>query len=256
MKIKKIIPKLMIGLCAISLVVLIIVVFSGCTLSLENASKNINNYDIEIDYNSSLQTLTCTEEVVYINNTDTTLNYVAFHLYPNAFREESISSPVSLANQHKAYPNGLSYGDISINSVNVLNSTATYCSTIQTTQPTYSEIKNFIKNNNLTDSQYFIGGEDENILYILFPVELFPEEEITFSISFNVQIPNVNHRFGYGDNTVNIANFYPIACVYENGEFDTSLYSSNGDPFYSDISNYTVTIKASTSYIVSNTGYI
>jgi hypothetical protein len=88
------------------------------------------------------------------------------------FVKKSISSPVSLANQHKAYPNGLSYGDITINSVNVFeNSTATYCSTIQTTQPTYSEIKNFIENNKFNRFQYFIGGEDENILYILFPVE-------------------------------------------------------------------------------------
>jgi len=56
-------------------------------------------------------------------------------------------------------------------------------------------------------------------------------------------LPNINHRFGYGDNTVNFGNFYPVACVYENGKgFIQDLYHSNGDPFYSECSNYEVEI--------------
>ncbi|MDD4110464.1 MAG: hypothetical protein PHS54_02805, partial [Clostridia bacterium] len=256
MKIKKILSKVMLGLCATSMVVLLIVLFSGCSTSLNLASKNINEYKIEVDYNTSLQTLTCEEEVNYINKTDVPLSYVAFHLYPNAFREGSSVSPVSLAKQHVAYPNGLSYGNIEVKSVLVLNSTAVYCNTIQIIQPTYSEMENFIKTGNLTSSQYFIGGEDQNILYILFPNSIFPDDRINIKISFGVTIPNINHRFGYGNNTTNIANFYPIACVFNEGDFDTSLYSPNGDPFYSDIANYNITLKCSNNFIVANTGYV
>jgi hypothetical protein len=252
MKTKKIFSKILIGLCAVSIIALIIVFFAGCNA----INVNKNSYEMEIDYNASLQTLNCNEKVKYVNTSDTTLNYLAFHLYPNAFREESIVSPVSFNDQHKAYPNGLSYGNININSVSVSNNIATYSNTMQIVHPTYSNIDNLIKNNEITSSTYFIGGEDENILYILFPNALYPNDEISVSINFTVHIPNINHRFGYGNNTVNLGNFYPIACVFDNGEFDTSLYNSSGDPFFSDMANYIVTIKVPTSFVIANTGYI
>lgn len=256
MKFKKILSKIMLGIFSISIVVLLVILFTGCTTSLDAASRNINEYKIEIDYNSSLQSLICEEEINYINKTDVPLHYIAFHLYPNAFREGSSVSPVSLANHHKAYPNGSSYGNIEIKSVSVLNNNTTYCDTIQIVQPTYSEIDNFIKSKNITSSQYFIGGEDENILYILFPNKLYPNDRIDLKISFEVKIPNINHRFGYGNETINIANFYPIACVFNEGNFDTSLYSPNGDPFYSDIANYNISFKCSKDFIVANTGNV
>jgi hypothetical protein len=256
MKIKKIATKLLISLCVLSGIVLFIVIFAGCTASLDSASKNLTQYDIEVDYNSSFQTLTCGENVSYINKTDNVLNYLAFHLYPNAFRQESISPPVSFANRNKAYPNGLSYGNIEITSVAVSNSPATYCEYSDIVQPTSSDIRNLIKNNNIKTPQYFIGGEDENILYVLFPGDLYPNERINISIKFKDTLPNINHRYGYGENTVNIANFYPIACVYANGEFDTSLYHLNGDPFFSEMSNYVVKLSVPCNFVVSNTGAV
>jgi hypothetical protein len=150
----------------------------------------------------------------------------------------------------------MSYGDIKIKSVSVFKENTTYCDTIQIAQPTYSDINNYIKNQNLSFSQFFIGGEDENILYILFQNTLYPDERIQVTIGFEVKLPNVNHRFGYGNNTVNLANFYPIACVFDSGDFDTSLYHSNGDPFYSEMSNYKVILKANTDFKIANTGYV
>ncbi|MDD4276108.1 MAG: M1 family metallopeptidase, partial [Clostridia bacterium] len=75
-------------------------------------------------------------------------------------------------------------------------------------------------------------------------------------ITFMLTLPNINHRFGYGANTINLGNWYPIACVYENGEFFTKPYSYNGDPFYSEIANYKVTFSCPESYIIANTGVI
>lgn len=255
MKSKKIF-RISLVIIAVAIITLFIVLFSGCTTTLENASKNLNQYKICIDYNYNLQVLNCQQEISYINNSDLTLNYVALHLYPNAFRENSSSSPVSLSNQHKAYPNGKSYGNIDIDLVEVMHNTAIYCSSIQNNSPTYSDIDLLVKNGNLEEYQYFIGGEDENILYILFSKTLYPNEKMTFNINYKVNLPNINHRFGYGENTVNIANFYPILCVFDKGEFDTSKYHYNGDPFYSDIGNYIVELSASKNFIIANTGNV
>ena len=76
--------------------------------------------------------------------------------------------------------------------------------------------------------------------------------EIEFN--YTVVIPNCNHRFGYGENTINLGNFYPILAVYDNGEYSLNSYHSNGDPFYSDVANYNVTITAPEKYIIASTG--
>ena len=43
-------------------------------------------------------------------------------------------------------------------------------------------------------------------------------------------------------------------CVYENNAFNTNGYNANGDPFYSDIANYCVSITTNNQYIVAGTG--
>ena len=251
MKFKKILTKSLMALCAISMVALVVVIFVGCSSS-ELDNKNYNNYGIEIIYNDEAKTLSCSEVLSYRNNTDTTLNFVCLNLYPNAFREESISPPVSLENQHKAYPNGKSYGNITISSVYPNRIDQPTNSGI--TQPTYSEIAEFIKTGAMQNDEYFIGGEDENILYIIFKTPLYPDERREIEIEFQVVLPNINHRFGYGENTVNLANFYPIACVYQEGDFVKELYHYNGDPFFSDMANYNVTLTCPSNFVVSSTG--
>jgi len=81
-----------------------------------------------------------------------------------------------------------------------------------------------------------------------------PEKSVDIQIEFNFTLPNCEHRFGYGENTINLANFYPIACVYENGNFSTNPYNANGDPFYSDVANYNVTIEVNKDYTLATSG--
>ncbi len=197
-------------------------ILTGCRGESENS-----NYNIEICYDNTTHSLSASEQVKYVNNSANTLNKICFHLYPNAFREEAKESPVSLANYSNAYPNGASYGSIEI--VNVA---------------TGGE-----------EVEYEISGEDCNILVIPLAEELFPQESVSLEIDFSVTLPNVNHRFGYGESTINLANFYPIACVYEDGKgFKQDLYTSNGDPFYSDIANYKVSIEYDKNLEIASTG--
>lgn len=255
MKLKKITSKVLLALCIISIIALFVVIFTGCS-DVSSVSKNISQYDLNIEYNDDEKTINASEKLMYKNNTDTVLNFLCLHLYSNAFREGATSPPVSLANQHKAYPNGKSYGNIEIESVSVLHNTTTCSNPLSKAQPTYSEITEYCRENKLEEDLYFIGGADENILYIIFKTPLYPDEKTDVEINFNVKLPNVNHRFGYGNNTINVANFYPIVCVFSEGDFDKSLYHYNGDPFFSDMSNYNVKLTAPENLTVANTGYV
>ena len=150
------------------------------------------SYNMEIIYNHEDKKLFANQTVNYVNNTQSVLDYICFHLYPSAFRQGSNQTVISLNEYKTCYYKGSSYGDIFISNV------------------TFND-------NNV--AEYEICGDDENILKVFFLESLQPQEIIEINIEFEVKLPNINHRFGYGENTINVANFYPIVCVYENGEF-------------------------------------
>ncbi len=206
----------------------LIFVLVGCKQDeVLKASKNLSTYNIDITLNDD-KTLDCTQTVEYKNNTGTSLDHIMFHLYPQSFRIGATSSVVSSLNYKKCYYNGASDGGINI-------------------------IKQTV---NGQDSTIEICGNDEDIANVKLSESLQPNDSVEVYFEYKVTIPNINHRFGYGDDTINIANFYPIACMYENGDFVIDSYHYNGDPFYSDVANYNVNITANKNLVLANSGEV
>ena len=207
---------------------LISICLFGCfkTTDLEKIAKNKTSYNMNLTFDEKEHTLTGEQTVSFVNNTNQVLKNVCFHLYPNSFSSGAVNKPVSELNTLKAYPNGFSEG--------------------------YIEIKKVLVNNK--ETTYEIIGEDEDILDVNFKIPLQPTALHEIYIKYVVEIPNVLHRFGYTDNSVNLANFYPIVCVYENNGYVTSPYNFNGDPFYSEIASYDVSISYPKNYTIASTG--
>ena len=195
--------------------------FSGCFFS----TVGRTNYYIECTLSEEM-VLTGKEVVTYYNDTDNTFSEIKFNLFGNAFRKDAKYSPIATQYTSKAYPNGKSYGDIVINDTMVGNKQV----------------------------EFSICGEDENILSLKLEEELFPNESCTMTIDFTLNLANVIARTGYNDKTINLANFYPIVCGIEDGAFYECLYYSNGDPFYSDCSDYTVCLTVPSEYVVASSG--
>ena len=181
----------------------------------------LSSYDIVCEYDENSHTLTCEQNVNYVNNSNNTLNEICFFLYPNSFEEIAVSN----AYYDRAYPNGDSFGDIEIESVKIGDK----------------------------DAEFNI--ENEAILNVTLFSDLFPNENIEINLSYVVTLANVYHRLGYGDNAVNFGNFYPILCVYDDG-FVKNSFASNGDPFYSDIANYNVQITFPSNYTLATSGEV
>lgn len=198
--------------------------FLGCKTREE---QNYTKYQMKLSYDEEAHILEGSEEITFFNFYNNMFENLYFHLYPNAFREGAGNSVISSSKVEEAYPNGLSYGDI--------------------------EVKAVTGDDKVLD--YVIEGEDENILNVSLPCQLYPDEEITITIDFKVTLANIHHRLGYGKNTINIANFYPILAVYEEGKgFSTECYHSNGDPFYSECANYYVEIEYSNKLTLAHSG--
>ncbi len=199
----------------------------GCSkpATLQSVSKNCSTYSMDITFSDNY-TLSVNQTINFKNNSDTKLAQVFLHLYPNNFATNAINKPVGALNRATAYPKGESAGGIDITRVHV-----------------QEKLLNFE-----------LQGIDKEFLAINLGTSVHPSDTFTFSIEYVVTLPEVNHRFGYGANTVNMANFYPILAVYEKGEWILDSYNSNGDPFYSDVANYNVSITAPSEYVLATSG--
>ena len=192
----------------------------GC----EAQEKKLNSYKISAIYDDQMQTLTCEQEVDFCNQTENALQNLSFFLYANSFAEWK--DAVSKSSFNKAYPNGESYGNITITNAKI---DGCECA--------------------------FSVNDKQTILSVNLLQELFPDESVKIQLEYVVQLANINHRLGYGDDTTNLANFFPILCVYENG-FVENDFSQYGDPFYSDVANFEVEISFPEGYVVASSGDI
>ena len=192
---------------------------SGCSES----ETGLNHYEITAVYDHENRTLSASEKLSYINKTETTLDEICLHLYPNAFREGARFFATPKDKIEQAYPEGINYGNIAIEKVMLNGKTA----------------------------EYSITGDDENILALKLPSELFPQERVEISIEFLLKIPLARHRFGQSDGITNLGNWYPIACAYSNGKFESEPYYELGDPFFSDCADYSVKITVPKPLVVA-----
>lgn len=194
----------------------------ACTLNVEKNSENLTSYTATLTYNHEKHTLQGEMVVDYINTSNSALREIKFNLYANAFREGSQQSVISLSKYNECYYNGESFGGIEILSTGKL--------------------------------EHSVCGNDQNILNITLDNPLQPTKRTEVCIDFCITLPNISHRFGYGENTINFGNFLPTACVYENGQWQEIMYHSNGDPFYSEVANYYVTVSYPERFVLASTG--
>ncbi|MGL5312596.1 MAG: M1 family metallopeptidase [Peptostreptococcaceae bacterium] len=189
--------------------------------------KSINKYTIDVVFDDESKRLMCNQSIEYINNTDMDLDKVYFHIYPNAFSKEEYA-PFEKDEMKQAYPNGFNEG--------------------------YIDIKNILSQGEKLS--YEISGSKNDLLEIKIGKQLKPGEKISIDMKYNVKIPNSEGRFGYGKNTINVTNWFPIACVNDERGWNLKGYETVGDPFYSETSDFNVNILLPRKYKISCTGNI
>ena len=193
----------------------------GCTKKTELRGR----YEMNVEYSPENAMLTGMVKVTFENCGENALSELKFQLYPNAYRKDAVYKPISKTYESVAYYAGESYGEMVISSVNGAKG-------------------------------WEVLGEDENILCAELERSLYPEERVVLDIGFMVKLAKVNHRTGVTEHTVNLGNFFPILCGEKNGGFVECAYYENGDPFFSDVAEFKVTLKTPKEYAVACTGEI
>ena len=181
-------------------------------------------YDIELSYDGG-NALSLAQEIVYLNDTGDHLDDVRLHLYANAFSEDATTPPYLPDEKDNFFIDGESFGSIDISSAEI--------------------------NGKTVDFEF-----SENRQVLILPTDADDGDVLEISVSAELTLPRCRSRFGVSERTVNLAGFYPSLCVYENGAWREEGYTAVGDPFYSEISSFYVTLSVPEGYLAASSGTV
>lgn len=183
------------------------------------------DYKINAYLNDSTHTISGTEAVTFLNPTEKPLNSIAFHLYPNAFKDTStVYCREDRYSRQKVEGGNISRID--------LNRIAVY-------------------GREISENGYSIDGTR---LYIDLERPLLPGRKIDIELEFEILMPKMMRHFGYDtDGAYLIAHCFPILCGYQKGRLVDWEYHANSE-FFSDFSFYDVTIELPDDFKAVSTG--
>lgn len=187
------------------------------------------NYDIQVTLDDNRHQLNAFEVIEYVNNSNETLHYIWFHLWPNAYK----NGRTDLAKQMR-----------------------------QDEDLTLFFSKH--KDRGWIDSLRFeINGQPARMEFaekrpdvcrVFLETPLSPGETVIISTPFRVQIPKgIFSRLGHLDQAYQITQWYPKPAVYDNDGWHPMPYLGQGE-FYSEFGSFDVKITLPKNYVVGATG--
>jgi hypothetical protein len=186
------------------------------------------DYAIKVTLNDADNTLDGFETINYSNNSADTLDYIWFHLWPNAYKNDRTAfseQMLQLGTTDFYFSDESKRGYINRLDFKVNNVTAV-----------------------LEDDSLNI-----DIAKLILPSPLLPGETIKITTPFHEKIPFNFSRGGFVDKTYQITQWYPKPAVYDQTGWHAMPYLDQGE-FYSEFGNFNVQITVPENYIVAATG--
>lgn len=186
------------------------------------------NYTIDIALNDIAHTLKGSLTLEYTNNSPDKLDFIWFHLWPNAYKNENTAYAKQVLRDtsgRKRWDDMKDKGYIDSLAFTVDGKKAT----IQA-DPT-----------------------NIDIVKLLLPKPLQPGGKVVIKTPFFVKIPTYSSRSGHIDQSYIICQWYPKPAVYDRKGWHPIPYLDQGE-FYSEFGSFDVKITVPSAYVVGATG--
>lgn len=201
------------------------------SLAAQNYFQQRVDYNISVKLDDKKNTLSAFEELIYTNNSNDTLTFIYFHLWPNGY--SSNSTPMALQMER-------------CNNLNFLNATDSLYG--------YIDSLDFKIDNKA--AQWIIYKDSNDICKLLLNDKLLPGNSIKISTPFFVKIPGDDFsRLGHYGQSYQITQWYPKPAVYDNYGWHKFSYLNQGE-FYSEYGKFDVSITLPENYSVAATGVL
>jgi hypothetical protein len=188
------------------------------------------NYDIDVLLNDKKNTLNGRLSLEYINHSPDTLNFIWFHLWPNAYK----------------------------------NKTTAYARQILKDKDGNSRWKKMKDKGSIQGISFSVDGQSAqlqpdplniDVIKLVLPKALLPGAKAAISTPFEVNIPTYSSRSGHIGNSYMICQWYPKPAVYDRKGWHPMPYLDKGE-FYSEFGSFDVTITLPSGYVVGATGIL
>ncbi|MGZ3863979.1 MAG: M1 family metallopeptidase [Bacteroidia bacterium] len=187
------------------------------------------NYKIDVKLNDEKHEISGFENIEYSNHSADTLGFIYFHLWPNAYKDNSSA----LAKQY------LERGDRNF-----------YFA--PDSDKGFIDSLDFRANGVQLKIEYDKNNPD--ICKIYLDKTLLPGEKVNITTPFRVKIPSCRFsRLGHDQQAYYISQWYPKPAVYDATGWNPMPYLDQGE-FYSEFGSYDVSITLPENYLLAATG--
>ena len=185
-------------------------------------------YEIEVTLDDKDHSLSGFEKIEYTNNSYDTLDFIWFHLWPNAYKNDS----TAFAKQQ-----------IRMNNMRFANS--------EIKDRGYIDSLNFVVNGIKADVIQHPAWID--VTKIMLPNKLLPNQSVIIETPFYIKLPLVFSRLGHSGQHYEITQWYPKPAVYDQKGWHEMPYLNMGE-FYSEFGIFDVKITLPADYRIMATG--
>jgi hypothetical protein len=186
-------------------------------------------YNIKATLNDKDYTITGSETIVYKNNSPSPLDFIWFHIWANAYKNNSTALMQQLKNDTARANKKEKFGTGSIDGLA------------------------FTINGKTAKTEAHSNPQYIDIIKIVLDKPLQPGDSVTIATPFKVQLPPYFSRSGYADGEIMACQWYPKPAVYDKLGWHEMPYLDMGE-FYSEYGSYNVDITVPSDYIVGATG--
>lgn len=187
------------------------------------------DYKMNVTLQDDEHTLSAYQEINYVNNSPQTLEYIYFHLWPNAYKDNSSALAKQLLWQGK---------------------TDLYFSKPE--ERGYIDSLDFKVNGKPVKWQ--LDKENKDICKLLLNTPLRPSDSLLITTPFFLKIPDAKFsRLGHTYQSYYMTQWYPKPAVFDNTGWHQMPYLDQGE-FYSEFGSFDVKITVPDNYVLCATG--
>ncbi len=188
------------------------------------------DYKINVTLNDNAHTLKGDISFDYTNNSPDKLDYIWFHLWPNAYKNETTAYAKQIFRDKEGKKRWKEMKDRG-----------------------YIDSLDFMANGEKLKTE--IDKDNIDIIKVYLSKPLQPGEKIAITTPFFVKIPTYSSRSGHLDQSYMICQWYPKPAVYDRKGWHPIPYLDQGE-FYSEFGNFDVSITIPSAYVVGATGLL
>ena len=212
--------------------VLFLLLTSGLLSAAQAQAYWQQQVDVKIDasLNDKVHAVKGSETIDYTNNSPDKLDFIWFHLWPNAYKDTT----TAFARQVMADKDG-------------------------------AQRLAAIKDKGFIDSLQFMAGGQRlktaphpqyiDIIKVYLPQPLESGKKITITTPFYTKLATYNSRSGHDGQSYMVCQWYPKPAVYDKQGWHEMAYLDQGE-FYNDFGNYDVSLTTPAAYIIGATGVL